>query len=142
MKEKQKVWLGSPKASSGFVYLFLSVGLLAQVQTPAQAQEGVRSSQYIEENHQVRRDKFDLVLPQVMRENGIDMWIHAMREAIPDSFGADELGSTSGVFLFTDRGGDRIERAILGRRAAEGVGLYALRPAIGSGFSVSRYPAP
>ena len=56
-----------------------------------------------------------------MRENGIDMWIHVMREAIPDSFGADELGSTSGVFVFTDRGGDRIERAILGRRAAEGV---------------------
>jgi hypothetical protein len=39
-----------------------------------------------------------------------------MREAIPDSFGAEELGSTSGVFVFTDRGGDRIERAILGRR--------------------------
>ena len=39
-----------------------------------------------------------------------------MREAIPDSFGTDELGSASGVFVFTDRGGDRIERAILGRR--------------------------
>ena len=39
-----------------------------------------------------------------------------MREAIPDPFGAEELGSTSGVFVFTDRGGDRIERAVLGRR--------------------------
>jgi hypothetical protein len=67
-------------------------------------------------NHQIRREKFDLVLPQVMRENGVDMWIHVMREVIPDAFGAEEFGSTSGVFVFTDRGGDRIERAVLGRR--------------------------
>jgi len=51
-----------------------------------------------------------------MRKNDVDMWIHVMRIAIPDEFGAEELGSTSGVFVFTDRGGDRIERAILGRR--------------------------
>ena len=24
---------------------------------------------------QIRKDKFDLILPEVMRENGIDMWI-------------------------------------------------------------------
>ncbi|MDD9996494.1 MAG: hypothetical protein OXQ89_01985, partial [Rhodospirillaceae bacterium] len=71
---------------------------------------------YTEENHQIRRDKFDQVLPQIMRERNVDMWIHVMREAVPDSFGIDELGSASGVFVFTDRGGDRIERAILGRR--------------------------
>jgi len=67
-------------------------------------------------NNQIRRDKFDIVLPEVMRKNNVDMWIHVMRIAIPDEFGAEELGSTSGVFIFTDRGGDRIERAILGRR--------------------------
>ncbi len=67
-------------------------------------------------NNQIRRDKFDLVLPQVMRNNNIDMWIHVMRVAIPDPFGAEDLGSTSGVFIFTDRGSDRIERAIIGRR--------------------------
>jgi len=67
-------------------------------------------------NNQIRRDKFDIILPQVMRKRNIDMWIHVMREAIPDPFGAEELGSTSGVFIFTDRGGKRIERAILGRR--------------------------
>jgi len=67
-------------------------------------------------NNQIRREKFDLVLPQVMRKNNIDMWIHVMRESIPDLFGAEDLGSTSGVFIFTDRGGDRIERAVLGRR--------------------------
>lgn len=67
-------------------------------------------------NLRIRRDKFDLVLPAIMRERGVDMWIHVMRESIPDSFGIDELGSASGVFVFTDRGGDRIERAVLGRR--------------------------
>ncbi len=67
-------------------------------------------------NNQIRREKFDLVLPQAMKKNNIDMWIHVMRIAIPDPFGAEELGSTSGVFIFTDRGGDRIERAVLGRR--------------------------
>ena len=71
---------------------------------------------YTQENNQIRRDKFDQVLPQIMRERDVDMWVHVMREAVPDSFGIDELGSASGVFVFTDRGGDRIERAILGRR--------------------------
>ena len=67
-------------------------------------------------NHRIRREKFDLVLPEVMRGNGVDMWIHVMRESVSDPFGAEDLGSTSGVFVFTDRGGDRVERAVLGRR--------------------------
>ena len=70
----------------------------------------------VETNNQIRREKFDRVLPQAMKKNNIDMWIHVMRVAIPDPFGAEDLGSTSGVFVFTDRGGDRIERAVLGRR--------------------------
>jgi hypothetical protein len=87
-----------------------------------QAQEDDAESSLYEDidmeewNNQIRREKFDIVLPEVMRKNKIDMWIHVMREAIPDPFGAEELGSTSGVFVFTDRGGDRIERAVLGRR--------------------------
>ena len=80
------------------------------------AAEGVPPDPSEAENNQIRRDKFDRVLPQIMRERNIDMWIHVMREAVPDSFGVDELGSASGVFVFTDRGGERIERAILGRR--------------------------
>lgn len=67
-------------------------------------------------NHRIRREKFDFVLPEIMRQEDVDMWIHVMREAIPDPFGAEELGSTSGVFVFTDRGDERIERAVLGRR--------------------------
>jgi hypothetical protein len=61
----------------------------------------------------IRKEKFDLVLPQIMRNNKIDMWIHVMREGDPDPL-ADDLGTSSGVLIFTDRGGDRIERAVLG----------------------------
>ena len=61
----------------------------------------------------IRREKFDIVLPKTMRENKIDMWIHVMREGNPDPLALD-LGGDSGYFIFTDRGGDRIERAVLG----------------------------
>lgn len=81
--------------------------------TDAQAQEEDELRAW---NHRIRREKFDIVLPEVMRKSDVDMWIHVMRETIPDPFGAEDLGSTSGVFVFTDRGGDRIERAVLGRR--------------------------
>ena len=63
--------------------------------------------------NQIRREKFDNILPQVMRENNIDMWIHVLREESPDPL-SSQLGSESGVFVFTDRGGDRIERAVFG----------------------------
>ena len=100
-----------------FWYVVLCFGLVALIQTTGQAQEWAPpASKYVAENHQIRRDKFDQVLPQIMRERGIDMWIHVMREAVPDSFGIEELGSASGVFIFTDRGGERIERTVLGRR--------------------------
>jgi hypothetical protein len=33
-----------------------------------------------EMRNQIRRDKFDLVLPQAMRENKVDMWITLMKE--------------------------------------------------------------
>lgn len=92
---------------------FSLVAAALMVGAPALAQEEADLEEW---NHRIRREKFDLVLPEVMRENGVDMWIHVMRETIPDAFGAEEFGSTSGVFVFTDRGGDRIERAVLGRR--------------------------
>jgi hypothetical protein len=65
--------------------------------------------------HQIRRDKFDIVLPQIMRKHKIDMWIHVMRDGTLDPM-SDELGGNNGVFVFTDRGGDRIERAVIGHR--------------------------
>src|SRR6476661_8480272 len=81
--------------------------------TQARAQQ---NDELKEINNQIRREKFDRVLPEAMRKNHIDMWIHVMRETIPDPFGAEDLGSTSGVFVFSDRGSGRIERAILERR--------------------------
>lgn len=67
--------------------------------------------------NQVRNDKFDLVLPEAMRENNIDMWIIMNREGNLDPLYADMgegyVGGT-GYYIFTDRGGDRIERATLG----------------------------
>ena len=62
---------------------------------------------------QIRKDRFDHVLPRAMRDNGVDMWIHVVRDRNPDPIARD-LGGESGVFVFTDRDGDRIERAILG----------------------------
>ncbi|MXW03163.1 MAG: hypothetical protein F4X59_03945 [Holophagales bacterium] len=62
---------------------------------------------------QIRNDKFDHVLPKAMRDNGVDMWIHVIRARNPGPF-ARNLGGESGVFVFTDRGANRIERAILG----------------------------
>lgn len=61
----------------------------------------------------IRKDKFDLVLLQVMRDNDVDMWIHVIRRGDPDLLELD-LGGNCGYFIFTDRGGDRIERAVLG----------------------------
>ena len=61
--------------------------------------------------NQVRHSKFDQVLPRVMRDNEIDMWIHVMRPWAPDPL-SFELGSEAGIFIFTERGGDRIERAV------------------------------
>ena len=63
--------------------------------------------------NQIRKDKFDYVLPQVMRQNNVDMWVHIIRARKPDAL-AKDLGGTSGVFIFSDRGGNRIERAVLG----------------------------
>lgn len=99
--------------SRGMIFLFTV--LLTVPFTGVQAQD-LGGPVPVELRNQIRREKFDLILPHAMRKNNVDMWIHVMRDAIPDRFGAEELGSTSGLFVFTDRGGDRIERAVLGRR--------------------------
>lgn len=61
----------------------------------------------------IRKDKFDKILPGAMRDNNVDMWIHVIRRGDPDPLELD-LGGTMGYFIFTDRGGDRIERALFG----------------------------
>src|SRR5919108_1118548 len=70
-----------------------------------------------EMQRQIRLDKFEQVLPLAMRNNGIDMWIVAMKENHIDPLWEDMgRGYVSGVgyYVFTDRGRDRIERAALG----------------------------
>ncbi len=66
---------------------------------------------------QIRLDKFDQVLPRVMRTHGIDMWIVAVKENHREPLWEDlGRGYVSGIgyYVFTDRGADRIERAALG----------------------------
>jgi Xaa-Pro aminopeptidase len=67
--------------------------------------------------NQVRQDKFDLVLPEVMRENKIDMWIVTNREGNLDplytDMGEGYVGRNA-YYIFTDTGAERIERAALG----------------------------
>jgi Xaa-Pro aminopeptidase len=66
---------------------------------------------------QIRKDKFDLVLPEALRENRIDMWLVMMKEGHPDPL-YEDLGrgypAPNAFYVFTDRGGDRIERVALG----------------------------
>ena len=66
---------------------------------------------------QIRKEKFDHILPEAMRENGIDMWIVAQKEGHDDPLapllGGGYTGSI-GYYIFTDKGSDHIERAALG----------------------------
>ena len=64
-----------------------------------------------------RKDKFDFILPKVMRRHNIDMWIiidkgHGAEPLYRDFGPATSYGN--GIIIFTDRGGDRIERVVLG----------------------------
>ncbi len=67
--------------------------------------------------NQIRNDKFDLVLPEVMRENQIDMWIITNREGSFDPLYPD-LGEgyvgKNGYYIFYDPGQGRVERTVLG----------------------------
>jgi len=111
---------------SSIVFLGLSLNFAAQSTLTIPNEQELEKLSIKDLTNQIRRDKFDLILPQVMREQGIDMWIHVMREGGAYSFEDvangfyDELGDNTGVFIFTDRGGDRIERAVLGRRWRKG----------------------
>ena len=92
----------------------LTVLALSLAVSRADAQEARRRW---EMQRQIRLDKFEQVLPQAMRANGIDMWIVAVKENHIEPLWEDlGRGYVSGIgyYVFTDRGGDRIERAALG----------------------------
>ena len=96
---------------------FLSLLIIAFGSDPARARQALDLRMLDARARQetldlIRQEKFDLVLPGAMRDNGIDMWIHWIRMGNPDPLEQD-LGAEFGVFIFTDRGGDRIERAVL-----------------------------
>lgn len=97
-----------------FSYALLPLLIVLTSVEFTQAQEAHRRWRKM---NRIRADKFDLVLPEVMRENKIDMWIITNREGNYDPLYQDMGGgytSTNGYYVFTDRGGDRIERASLG----------------------------
>ena len=100
--------------SGGVLKTGMLVGLVVLFAWPSSAQEARRRW---ERMCQIRQDKFDYILPEVMRENKIDMWITMMKEGHYSPL-YEDLGrgytSDKGFYIFTDRGGDRIERAALG----------------------------
>jgi len=94
--------------------MLAAASLVLASTTPVIAQE---ARQRWEQMCQIRKDKLDLILPQAMRENGIDMWIVASREGHDDPnaalLGGGYVGDI-GYYVFTDPGEGRIERAAMG----------------------------
>ncbi|AHE54001.1 hypothetical protein NX02_11450 [Sphingomonas sanxanigenens DSM 19645 = NX02] len=120
------------------------IALCAAALTPAEAREAKRRW---DELCQIRKDKLDQILPQAMRENGIDMWLVASREGHADPnaamLGGGYVGDV-GYYIFTDRGGGRIERAALGIGGAafDQCPLYDIKgdPAMVQRFVAERNP--
>jgi Xaa-Pro aminopeptidase len=106
--------------------LVLTLALLGAIPGTATAQEARRRW---EQMCQIRKDKFDYILPQAMRENSIDMWLVMMKEGHYDPL-YDDLGrgypGRVGFYIFSDRGGEHVERAALGIDGGmlEGCGVY------------------
>ena len=77
--------------------------------------------------NQIRKDKFDLVLPEVMLENGVEMWITVVREGLDDplvdDFGRGYAGGW-GYYIFTYR--EEEQRAGRVERVALGIGTHLL----------------
>jgi hypothetical protein len=98
--------------------LFLGCSLAATTQPTSEKlnKQELKKLSLEELTDYILREKFDLIVPQVMRERNIDMWIHIVREGDLDPLGSI-FGSDEGIFIFTDRGGDRIERAFFGYTA-------------------------
>jgi Xaa-Pro aminopeptidase len=95
-----------------FVAIVLTITALGV--TPADAQEARRRWEML---RQIRLDKFEQILPLAMRNAGLDMWIVAVKENHREPLWEDlGRGYVTGIgyYVFTDRGGDRIERAALG----------------------------
>ena len=115
---------------------FMLVVLFAGFTVSAQ-----KSKQRYEMLRLIRQEKLDLVLPGAMRDNNVDMWIHVVESGKRDPLALDLGGwfeyrawEPIGYYLFTDRGGDRIERIILGGEDQDG--LYDME---GSGQDLLKF---
>ena len=98
-----------------------------QATTAASQIDGARSRWEISCN--IRKDKFDFVLPKAMRANNIDMWIVIDRGRGTQPMTLDFAISTvngQGFFVFINHGAGRIERFQLGGETdlAEECGAY------------------
>ncbi len=100
-----------------------------------------KSKQRYEILRLIRQEKLDLILPGAMRDNNVDMWIHVVESGKKDPLALDLGGwfeyrawEPIGYYIFTDRGGDRIERIILGGEDQDG--LYDI---IGSGQDLRKF---
>lgn len=98
-------------------FVFLTLFIL----TPGPDADAQKSKQLYEIMRLIRHEKLDLILPGAMRDNNVDMWIHVVQSGNRDPLALDLGGwfeyrvwEPYGYHIFTDRGGDRIERIILG----------------------------
>ncbi|WP_027078839.1 hypothetical protein [Maribacter antarcticus] len=102
--------------SSLIILIALTIQVHAQNKAELPSMQELEKMGMEDWKNQIRREKFDMILPKIMKENGVDMWIHVMRSGLEDSFGSEDLGSSSGLIVFTDTGNGKIERSVLGRR--------------------------
>jgi len=88
----------------GYIFQIIFALVFLSCSTPANA-KGEAQKRW-ELMNQIRQEKFDLVMPEVMRENNIKMWITVNREGFDDplteDFGKGYVGSY-GYYIFTDR---------------------------------------
>lgn len=106
----------------------LALFCILLVSAPAVGAFTQNSKQAYEIMRLIRREKMDLILPGAMRDNNVDMWIHVVQSANQDPLALDLGGwfeyrawDPIGYYIFTDRGGDKIERIILGGEDEEGI---------------------
>jgi methionine aminopeptidase len=95
----------------GMAFLMILAGILALNSFGQNALDDMAIA------NMIRSDKFNYVLPKAMRNNNIDMWIIIDKGRGTEPLFQDLGFATSngnGIFVFTDRGRKRIERAVLG----------------------------
>jgi Xaa-Pro aminopeptidase len=105
---------GSTRPSRGAFFGWLAWAVVASA-TPVDGGAQEARARW-ERMCQIRAEKFDLVMPDAMRNSDLDMWIVVMREGLLDpmweALGRGYVGDWA-YYVFTHRG-DRVERAALG----------------------------